>query len=57
MSAPREEVRLQGGSSLVVVLLALVLGVGAAFGVTAALVAVGSSATQVTRPLVNYNSP
>lgn len=51
------EMRHDFGSTLIAVLLAVVLGVGGAVGVSVGLVSIGSGSSQVTKPLVTYNAP
>ena len=43
-------------AGLVSLVLAIVVGIGAAFGLAAGLVSIGSNASQVKSPLVTYNS-
>ena len=44
------------GVAVVALVLAVVIGIGAAVGVTFGLVSMGSSASQSPQPLVTYNS-
>ncbi len=53
----RDGVRGETGFALVALILAVVIGLGAALGAAVGLVSLQSHPSAVTKPLVTYNSP